>query len=86
MTESQLIDGFTGLYRSLYSAQNVYKKLKGVYSRSGLSTAVLSTVAFNSWSMYDARRKEKALNRNKRHVEMLKRSAPFAVIPPVTDS
>lgn len=71
MSENQLIDGFNKLYRSLYSTKMVLKNLKSAVKLGGIGNQSLGVLIYNSWGMYDSRRKEKALNRNKSHVEFL---------------
>ena len=71
MTEDQLIDGFNELYKNLYSMSTVSRKLKGVYTLGGLSMQSVGFTAYNLWSMFDRRRKERALNRNKDYVKAL---------------
>jgi radical SAM superfamily enzyme YgiQ (UPF0313 family) len=71
MTETQLIDGFNRLYRALYSNTMVLKNLKSALKMGGIGNQSLGVLIYNVWAMYDSRRKEKALNRNKRHVEFL---------------
>jgi radical SAM superfamily enzyme YgiQ (UPF0313 family) len=71
MTEPRLIDGFNKLYRSLYSSKMVLKNIKSAFSFGGIANQSLGVLLYNIWSMYDSRRKEKALNRNKSYVEAL---------------
>jgi radical SAM superfamily enzyme YgiQ (UPF0313 family) len=71
MTEVQLIDGFNQLYRALYSAKIVFKNVKNAVSLAGIGNQSFGVLIYNIWSMYESRRKGKALKENKNHVEML---------------
>jgi hypothetical protein len=48
----------------------VLKNLKSAFSMGGIGNQSLGVLIYNGWGMYDSRRKEKALNRNKYHLEM----------------
>lgn len=77
MTELELIDGFNQLYRALYSGKSVLKNLKNAVSMAGFNNQSLGVLIYNTWAMYDSRRKKKALNRNKDHLEnLLKNISP----------
>jgi radical SAM superfamily enzyme YgiQ (UPF0313 family) len=71
MTEIQLIDGFNKLYRSLYSSKMVFRNVKSAFTMGGIGNQFLGTLIYNIYAMYDSRRKEKALNRNKGYLETL---------------
>ncbi len=65
MSANQLIDGYTQLYKSLYSPSMIGRKLKAAYSMAGFGPQVLGMITYDAWSYYDAWRKEKAFARNR---------------------
>lgn len=67
MSANQLIDGYTNLYKSLYSPSVMGRKLKAAYSMAGFGTQLLGMMTYDAWSYYDARRKEKAFADNRPH-------------------
>jgi radical SAM superfamily enzyme YgiQ (UPF0313 family) len=73
MSEEQLADRFNQLYCSLYSGQMVARKMKSAFAMGGFSMQTLGALIYNTYGMCDAHRKKRALTRNKRHVELLKR-------------
>jgi radical SAM superfamily enzyme YgiQ (UPF0313 family) len=73
MSEEQLADRFNQLYCSLYSGQMIARKMKSAFTMGGFSMQTLGALIYNSYGMCDALRKRRALNRNKSHVELLKR-------------
>ncbi len=65
MTPERLIDGFTKLYRDLYSTKMMLRNIKSAFTRGTPGNQSICTSLFNFWQRYDAGRKEKALQRNK---------------------
>ncbi len=76
MTEEQLIDRFTELYRSVTSPATSLKKLREVFSIGGLSVQTASIAAFYFGSRLDYRQKGKSLHGNKEHLMELLAARP----------
>jgi len=61
MSPEQLIDGFNRLYGQLYSTRMAWRKVGAALALGGLSQQALGIAAYNVWSRFDARRKQRAL-------------------------
>jgi radical SAM superfamily enzyme YgiQ (UPF0313 family) len=70
MTADQLIDGFIQLYKSLLDRRSLFVDSLKVYWNRGIKTASTGLIAYNIYSKFEAKRKQKALRRNQRQISL----------------
>jgi radical SAM superfamily enzyme YgiQ (UPF0313 family) len=70
MTVDQLIEGFIELYKSLLDRRSILVDSVKVYRNKGIKTASTGLIAYNIYSKFEAKRKEKALRKNHKQISL----------------
>jgi radical SAM superfamily enzyme YgiQ (UPF0313 family) len=75
MSPEVLVERFNELYASLYSTRMAGRKIAAAFSLGGIGLQSLGIAAYNIWSRFDARRKQRALAGVRTPTESIRDSA-----------